>query len=225
MIKAISFDLWSTLIRSNKTGIKKYNYFHSYYNPLNKTLDEVKSIFNKVKSQSDRISEISGLTLLPEQIATNILLELGNSIQVIHSNLKDIMDYFENHTLKPENLPVLYDENTRSVLQWLYDNDFKMCISCNTGLLSGTVMKKVLDKLDISKYFIGFNFSDEIGFSKPHQIFYLAVKDVLNTVDFLHVGDNIFADGKAGNPFIINSNNKSILDLQNHITNNLLQLV
>ncbi len=106
-----------------------------------------------------------------------------------------------------ENPPSLYDSYTKTILEEM-SSQYQLVLSSNTLFLEGWVLREILDKLDISKYFTKMNFSNELGFAKPNPLMYSNSK--------YHIGDNPITDGEgainAGSiPFIVNNNKENNL--------------
>lgn len=214
-ISHISFDLWLTLLKSNpEFKRKKIGLFWKDYNPKKLSLEEIEAIVRNVDVQCTRIAEITQTHFNTFSMISMILFQLGNNdhqlgdIQAIHNKIQ---------WLYLENLPFLYEEQTKSILEKLYYQVNILSVGSNTGFVDGETIRKGLDFLGIGKFFDDFVFSNECGFAKPSKDFFKLVHDVsrYDKEQILHVGDNSYADGYGAKlygleSFIINSNDKSI---------------
>lgn len=210
----ISFDLWGTLIKSNsESKIKRSNFFKDNYNPNNLSSDEVLFIVNNI----DVIHNASlgiGKHIKSEDIIKSILLSMGNediSDEQVFKIKKQIESIFM------DNIPVLINEKTKSVLENLKSKNCTMSVTSNTGFIESIFMKYVLMHHEIFEYFDNFSFSDEIGYAKPSKkVFKHMIKaSGRKKKDIYHIGDDVGADYcgaiKSGiNGIIFNRNYETI---------------
>ena len=216
--KHYSFDLWLTLIRSNKKFKEMRNsLFCSFYNPGGYSLQYVTSIIHEIDEMSTKYSEMTGEHVQSTHMIFQILSRLGNKIILlteINSIDKAIQDFFITFP------PVLYDNSTLDVLNSLSSNGKILNILSNTGFIHGSTIKKVLPLIGIDYTVFNYQlYSDELNMAKPNPNFFNAMRTFQGSraEDILHVGDNPIADGgseAAGIKFFqINSNYKRIIDI------------
>jgi putative hydrolase of the HAD superfamily len=124
-----------------------------------------------------------------------------------------------------KNLPYIYSEDTIPSLSFLHDATEIMSILSNTGFVVGTTIRKGLAKLGIMQYFNHATFSDECGLAKPNKKFFdkIATYSFISKGEIMHIGDNPIADGLGADNaglahMIINSNDKTIKDVVDFIT-------
>lgn len=215
-----TFDLWLTLIKSNKEFKEKRNKL--IFDKFDEGIWN-ESIITKAINYADKyynsLSEKSGIHINSKIILTTIAEEIGYKSKKLWEEVIELDS--EIQKLFIENPPVLYDENTWKTLENLRYNSKKMGIISNTGFIHGNTIREVLGKLKIKKFFDVMVFSDECGYSKPNsKIFETALYSLYpRKHDILHVGDNIIADGGCTHKslkwdyFQINSNDKTIIDL------------
>jgi len=227
MYKHYSFDLWLTLIRSNPNfKIERTKYFFDHFNFKNKTLATVKSIFRNVDVTANRINEKTGKNLDVDELYL-LIIALMNDYEVDLQTV-DIQRVYDELEIKLfENLPDLYDENTKSTLKYLKeDTRASIGLLSNTGFIKGITLRQVLKKLDIAEYFDFQIYSDEIKLSKPNpELFAFLIERVrkqhqreILPSEIIHIGDNPIADIEGGKKagmatFLLNSNQKSIKNL------------
>ena len=217
-INQISFDVWLTLLKSNpEFKLRKVELLKEKYNPEGLSFAEINDIMRNVDVQSTRVAEITERNFDPKSMIAMILIRMNNS-KVVKPVIDKIHDEFQQLYL--ENLPFLYDENTKPVLEELNDLGLSLNVASNTGFIVGESVREALTQLGIYKYFDFGIFSDECGFAKPSSNFFSKVQSTgeYYTENILHVGDNEYADGFGAESFgirsmIINSNNKSIKDV------------
>ena len=220
--KHYSFDLWLTLIKSNPMFKEQRDaMFFDLYNPKGIPSEKVRAIVAGQDVKANQLSESTGIHVPVEHIVGGVLNELGYvpiNIDVISMIVDSIQSLFLKHP------PILYDTNTRSVLEELHDDGSRLSILSNTGFIKGTTVRQFLAEINIGDIFANEYFSDELMLSKPHKRAFIqmvnsdpACRTHLLNGELIHVGDNPVADGAsvlAGIPFFqINSNEKTIKDL------------
>lgn len=225
--KHYSFDLWLTLIRSNPNfKIERTKYFFDHFNFKNKTVAEIKTIFRNVDVTANRINEKTGKNLDVDELYLLIIAQMNDyEVDLQTIDIQRVYDDLEQKLF--DDLPVLYDTDTKSTLAYLKGNrDATIGILSNTGFIKGITLRRVLQKLEISEYFDFQMYSDEEGLSKPNKkLFACLLKKVnehhqlnIQPNEIIHIGDNPLADiggaKRAGMAsFLLNSNEKSIKSL------------
>jgi putative hydrolase of the HAD superfamily len=232
-IKHYSFDLWQTLIKSN-VSFKKARacYFHSNFNFKNKSLKEIEHIFREIDLMSNKVNEITGGNIDNEELYLFILYQINDNLDFITDiSIKQI--YNDIEIILFENPPVLYSNDTIEVLEKLKikNPDITYNILSNTAFIKGHSLKIILNDLGLFDFFDFLIFSDEVGLSKPNEkIFNLLWQEIkkirkdsdsITLDEVVHVGDNFQSDilgaRKFGyNTFQINSNEKTIKDLESY---------
>jgi len=228
--KHYSFDLWLTLIKSNRYFKKaSAEYFYRNFNFLKKSIDEVESIFKEVDVTCNRINEITGKNIDSDEMYLLALHKINGKIDLISEiTLSDI--YMDIEEIIFNYLPEIYDKDTLGTLKKIKNEnrDVTMNILSNTAFIKGETLRKILNELALAKYFDFLIFSDEVGYSKPNiNIFNLTWNEILkirkdSTIlkkeEVIHVGDNFIADIEGSKKFgfsclQINTNEKSIIQL------------
>ena len=219
-----SFDLWLTLIKSNPAyKSARADIFHRDYNTLHKSLDEITTIFRRVDLMCNAVNEKSGKNIDAEEMYLMVLVMINDAPAYIQS-VDTARLYIKMEELVLKHLPLIYDNETISVLSHLKEKGNTLNILSNTGFIKGSVLRKVLAELKMDSYFDFQLYSDEAGLSKPNTDFfkmmiagakYASQPDAISLTDIIHIGDNPFTDiggaTKAGvNSLLINSNNHSI---------------
>jgi putative hydrolase of the HAD superfamily len=182
-IKAISFDLWGTLIISNPEF--KYNQKH-LVKKLNVLEDvnlwEKKIIEEKFKYNS--LVETKGLHFDRKIIYRNVFNKITE-------------DQIEEFIVKSDELflefPPLIKDNSFEIIKHLHSLGIKTYISSNTVLIYSNILLKIVkDFFNITE--IDCHFSDKIGVSKPN----IKMFDFINKPIY-HIGDNLITDGASIN--------------------------
>ena len=91
--------------------------------------------------------------------------------------------------------PPLLHEGTKVVLEEL-SNRYRIGSISNVGVTPGRILRRVLERHTILRYFACTIFSDEVGFTKPCSVIF---REAINTLqvqaaEALHVGDLLEAD-------------------------------
>jgi putative hydrolase of the HAD superfamily len=207
---------------------ERSKYFYKNFNSLNKSIEEVEIVFRNIDLKCNSINEITGKNIDAEEMYLMVIFYLNGSIKPFE-NIDLTALYLEMEKLFLEYSPILFNNETQNCLDKIKQNTKNtLNILSNTGFIKGKTLKKVLDNLEISKYFNFEIYSDEIGFSKPNIKIYnnliFEINNLRNNTismnEIIHIGDNYNADilgaQKAGiKTFQVNSNNNSIIDLIN----------
>jgi len=218
-----------TLIKSNPAfKQQRADYFFVNYNPKNKTVEEVVSIFRHVDIMSNAINEKTGGNIDAEEMYLMVIYQLTGVAEMLKEiNVEKL--YAKMEELVLEHMPSLYNQATKDVLAEIkLKKEVTFNILSNTAFIKGCTLRKVLRHLQIENYFDFQIYSDEAGCSKPNRkIFELLLEQITVTkkepilpAQVIHIGDNIFADVAAAKAmgiaaFQINSNDLLITDLLN----------
>lgn len=230
--KHYSFDLWDTLIKTTDTTFKDGRAYHiwgKYLKPVQVnrglSLKEVREIIHDVGHEGDFRSQINGKSMdALEMLALCVFRVQGHvdGISLLNMEIlyKEIEQIFFRYT------PVLYDEDTKYVLEELKMRGRTISLTSNTGYIQGRTLDVLLDNLGIGKLFDFKTYSDQVNLSKPNPMIFGKVWETVNmkSDDFIkieeiiHVGDNDIADGRGAieagmASMIINSNSSTIKDI------------
>ena len=220
MLHGITFDLWNTLIANRSYVDQRYNYLIDFLHEQSYEVssDELKEKYNYVL-EKHRITE-KKFGLRHFQLEDR-LKELFSSLKLnitqrFLNNL--IIDLEEILMLNP---PPLMN-GVKETLEILSSN-FKLGVISDTGITPGRVLRKVLEKYGILKYFQTTIFSNETGYLKPSNVmFETALKNLgIKSKNAIHIGDLLQTDIKgakdAGMKAILISYNKIPLDNNSEI--------
>lgn len=181
-IKAISFDLWGTLIKSNPEYKEKRLDLIQQYTTMSRY--EIQYNIDTIKKNIDVLVEKFGFHYNAEDIYFSIMNKCN--INTTEVNLKELCeDLFLKYP------PVLIDNDLPELLKELAKN-YTLVISSNTVLINGFYLERTLYGLGIIYSFNHAFFSNEIGHSKPNPLFFKDVHSKLGllTNEIVHIGDN-----------------------------------
>lgn len=223
--KHYSFDLWLTLIRSNpEFKHQRARVFYDRYNPLRKSFEEVVTIFRNIDLMCNSINERTGKNIDADEMYLMVISMLNDfdptfapvDLGVLYDQMEELVFAY---------MPQIYCENTAGLLCSLKEQATVSLLS-NTGFIKGSTLRKVLNALDIGRYFDFQLYSDEVRLSKPNLAFFQLMLDQLkghheeiHLSDILHVGDNPVADILGADQIgihslLINSNQQPITCLR-----------
>lgn len=197
-IRAISFDLWGTIIKGNPEYKQRRTAYLQQFCDMHG--DEIQRIIDGVKKDTDHCVEQFGVHYESEAVHQMILNGL---------DIKDIgSDTFKtaSEQLFMEHPPILIG-NAAETLKTLREEGYRIILSSNTVLMNGSVLETVLSMLDIYEYFDMMLFSNELNVSKPNPEFYKHVHMFSGTQrqNIIHVGDNEITDVKGAMNYGINA--------------------
>lgn len=195
MIAALTFDFWNTLYKppADQTAsvrraldvqrvLAMYDYHFS--------IEEIRGAFKEAWGAASRRQRTEGIDITPE-----------GHLKIIREKL--------NLRLTAAVLPALYNAYTQTLLSvspQLNDEvletlpvlaqNYSLAVICNTGVTPGKILRQIMQKDQIDKYFGFLVFSDEVGFSKPSEkIFRLTLDEIgARSNNSAHIGDDALTD-------------------------------
>ena len=205
-IKAITFDLWDTLVIDDSDEAKRAEQGlrskfderrHLLWEALNTTepieLETVRlaynvgdAAFNKVwKEQHITWHIAERLRVILNGLGRELPNETFNAVVRAHEEMEvDIPP-----DAMPDAVPVLERLARR----------YKLCIVSDAIVSPGGCLRRLLENHGLAKFFNGFAFSDEVGHSKPHRSMFESAAGQLGVEisEMLHIGDRDHNDVKG----------------------------
>ena len=205
-IKAITFDLWDTLVIDDSDEAKRVEQGlrskfderrHLLWEALNTTepieLETVRlaynvgdAAFNKVwKEQHITWHIAERLRVILNGLGRELPDEIFNAVVRAHEEMEvDIPP-----DAMPDAVPVLERLARR----------YKLCIVSDAIVSPGSCLRRLLENHGLAKFFNGFAFSDEVGHSKPHRSMFESAAGQLGVEisEMLHIGDRDHNDVKG----------------------------
>lgn len=201
-MKHFSFDLWLTIIKSNPVfKDKRVSFFHQHYNFSNHSLKEIGNVFRKVDLMCNQINESVGFNVDTKEMYLMILYLLNeNSIDYSKINSEQLFKEMENLVLSYP--PIILNEKVIPILQTLKEKNKTISLLSNTGFIEGKTIKKILNNLQLKKYFNFEIYSDQLNLSKPNKKLFGIVhtniselySESIKAKEIMHIGDNPIAD-------------------------------
>ncbi len=186
-IKIISFDVWGTLLDTNKI-------FNAIISQLSNALDIdinrveniLLSVYNDAKDLR-RYGNVDGfeIVVLSQRMLAN---RLGTNIDRISIAIENAFSSIDPDTL-------LYSD-TLSSLEILKRLGFRMGIIGNTVFWGSIYTRRLLRETGVSKYMEIQIFSDELRMQKPDRRIFLEFCRRLNVKPYevIHIGDSVIED-------------------------------
>lgn len=190
----VSFDLWLTLIKSNGRNFKDVRnaHFGSLLAPHMPTED-----FDKLmRAQdviADTLAESRGSDVLFDERVRMVAKAVG-ATEPSEDMLADMYEY--QGKLFQQNLPLLLDPETPTLLDTIKDGGRTLAVVSNTGYMHADQMRPALDGIGIGNKFDHTVFSNEVGFAKPDARIFQRLLDIsgVEPGHVTHIGDNERAD-------------------------------
>jgi|GEM_PF-95205 len=199
-MKAISFDLWNTLIISNPVFKTLQAQLFSDFldvelallSPALFYLD--KALDKKAEKKGAQASFQERISLLAQQLERTLPAGKINEL------------YEAQESVFLANAPTLSEPNIGDLLDTLKDKGTRLLLISNTGFIAGKTLRMAMNELNIGQQWDTMRFSDEVGYSKPDKRMFAPFQQepALQTTEILHVGDNLITDyyGARKNGFL-----------------------
>jgi putative hydrolase of the HAD superfamily len=201
MLRAVTFDLWQTLILDTPEGLRqaRAGRVRDIHEALarEKIAVEVAAVDQAYDAVGAKLEEVwSARRDVGSRGQVRLLLEcLGLDGAVPAEG--GLMDALEEAYCLPilSAMPIL-NVGARDVLETLQRRGLRLALICNTGRTPGKMLRLVLERLGLAPYLGALSFSDEVGLRKPHPGIFrrtLAALGVL-PAEAAHVGDDVATD-------------------------------
>jgi putative hydrolase of the HAD superfamily len=189
MMKAISFDVWNTLIIPNPVFAAHRKQLIA--STLGVDEESASKAYTKVKRQVDTKAEIYGIGFNTPAVYRTLLSEL--QVQLDESDLFDLIH-------KVNELFLVYSPKVPlqviKAVNFAQENGFLIGIGSNSNFISGKIMHPFLEKTLGVKFDFGV-YSDLCGTAKPNPEFFKNILKQANTINVTHIGDHEVCDGGA----------------------------
>ncbi|MCZ4280902.1 HAD family hydrolase [Kiloniella laminariae] len=206
MIKAITFDLWDTIVDDDSDepkraaqGLrsKRDERRHILWTALNEVepidLATVTLAYDVADASFNIVWKELFINWTVDQRIRAILNGLGRRLptDLFNRVVKDTGDM-------EVNIPPNAIEGVKEALADLASR-YKLCIVSDAIVTPGTGLRRILEQYDLKQYFSGFAFSDEVGHSKPHRSMFDSAASQLGVQveEMLHIGDRDHNDIKG----------------------------
>lgn len=164
----VSVDFWNTLVDPSEGGDERYNArltaIREVASQNGKNDLEEEQVANTFEQVSEHFSKIwlqDHVTPKPDMLTKKLLNHLG--IKANNGDVEDLSNRIQFSLLEG---PPAVAPNAADVLEQL-SKKYCLIIISDTMYTPGKVLRKYLEEKELSGFFSGYIFSDEMGFSKP----------------------------------------------------------
>lgn len=197
-IKAITFDLWDTVINDDsdeavrkqrglrsKRDERHYLVWRAVSQVSMISLEEVKEIYEEVNDQFNHVWHRKFVTWTVSERLRKILKKLN--LDVSEQRFRETVDALESLEVNVPPNPV---EGVHEALSAI-SRDYPLAVVSDTINTPGTGLRMWLEHHELIQFFEVFAFSDEVGRSKPHRAIFAHALDGLGAdfKDAVHIGD------------------------------------
>lgn len=197
MIKALTIDLWETLIEDvNSNEVLRDELRANFIIEILRIPMEKKSQILKFFSDLNEVfrhpDEENSWCIIPETQVEKLLTCYLN-VSCSKEDFDRIVEYYKTVIL--ENPPVLTEKSIPKILMRL-SKKYTLALISNTGRTPGSVLLNILEMYGIRDYFTHFVFSDEIGIRKPDPRIFEHARNLLSfeKEEIAHIGDSVRLD-------------------------------
>jgi putative hydrolase of the HAD superfamily len=197
MLKAITFDLWTTIIEPIDYQEPRLEYVRCLLKRKGYSF-KMESLQSAYSHALDRFCDVWQNEHRHMPSAQRLGFMMGRlGVELSQEDLASVVKYFEETVL--HDLPPLV-AGARLVLDTLH-GPYRLGLICDSGMSPGRVMREVLARLDLLSYFSATVFSDELGCTKPDVRMFRCALDQLAVAaqDAAHVGDLLNTDIAGAN--------------------------
>jgi len=189
-MQVLTIDLWNTLVDSSNGDERRRIRFEALRNATrrigeNRSDEELQNAYLAGQQVFLDVWRREHRTLTTSEIIREIWTRLG--IEVPEDVHDEVVKAFAESILHAP--PRLLD-GVAEVLPGLAETN-RLALISDTAFSPGSVLRQVLDRLGVARYFTAMVFSDEAGVSKPRpEVFQMAL-DALDgkAEDSIHIGD------------------------------------
>ncbi|MEM2897550.1 MAG: HAD family hydrolase [Candidatus Bathyarchaeia archaeon] len=193
MLKAVTFDLWNTLIQVKDYTEPRVKCLADALNEmgLSRECDEIRQAYRASHEYVHKIwREENHRHVSAEERLNHILktLSVELPVNVKRHVLKEMRGFIVSD-------PPLLVEGVTETLEIL-NPKYKMGIISDTGMAPGNLLRKVLVGYRVLRFFDIAVFSDVVGFYKPHRLMFETALTHLKVKPFesIHIGDLLQTD-------------------------------
>lgn len=201
MLRAVTFDLWQTLILDTPEGLRKAR--AARVAGIQECLkghgilverDTVDQAYDAVGERLEGLWATLADAGSRDQV--RMLVEAAGLAERVPEHGPLTAALVDAYSLPILEAPPIANAGAPEALAALRTRGLRLALICNTGRTPGRMLRSVLDRLGLSAYLSVLTFSDELGVRKPHpEIFRRTLAALgVEAQAAAHVGDNLGAD-------------------------------
>ena len=205
-IRAITFDLWDTLVIDDSDEAKRAERgLRSKFDERRYLLWEALNAAEPIDLETVRLAyNVGDAAFNKAWKEHHITWPIDERLRVILKGLgRELSDaafdaVVRAHAEMEVDIPPDAMPGAGPVLERLAKR-YKLCIVSDAIVSPGTCLRRVLENHGLAKPFSGYAFSDEVGHSKPHPSMFDSAAEQLGVAvgEMLHVGDRDHNDVKG----------------------------
>ena len=205
-IRAITFDLWDTLVIDDSDEAKRAERgLRSKFDERRYLLWEALNAAEPIDLETVRLAyNVGDAAFNKAWKEHHITWPIDERLRVILKGLgRELSDaafdaVVRAHAEMEVDIPPDAMPGAGPVLERLAKR-YKLCIVSDAIVSPGTCLRRVLENHGLAKPFSGYAFSDEVGHSKPHRAMFDSAAEQLGVGvgEMLHVGDRDHNDVKG----------------------------
>jgi putative hydrolase of the HAD superfamily len=204
--KAITFDLWDTLIDDESDEPKRAAQgLRSKYDERRQLLWEALNAIEPIDMEHVELAyataDAAFRTVWHDQ---HITWEIADRLRVVLNGLGRSLpdDVFARIVREHEEMEVRIPPDPIAGAREALDDlsgRYKLCIVSDTIVSPGRCLRELLEVHGLKQYFSGFAFSDEVGHSKPHRSMFESAASQMGCEipEMIHIGDRDHNDVKG----------------------------
>jgi len=206
MVKAITFDLWDTVIHDDSDEIERERQGLASKKEARRELalavlnrhgsvdaEKLRTAYDTMEAAFNHVWHEQHITWTVDERVSVLLKGLGSSLpEADHAELVRGLEEMEV-TVAPRPIDGIAEAIAALAAS------YKLGVVSDALYSPGRCLRQWLGMHDLEKYFGGFAFSDEVGHSKPHHDMFASVASQLGVEihDMLHIGDRDHNDIKG----------------------------
>lgn len=205
-IKALTFDIWDTIVHDNSDEIERKNrglrnkpderrflIHQALNNQQSITPEEFEIAFRTANTAFTKCWKAYSITWTVRERMEVMLKGLGRSIP--DAELDKLIEELE--VMEVDIAPNIIDGAKEAIAE--LSTRYKLSIASDAIVTPGSGLRVILEKHGVLQYFTGFAFSDEVRNSKPHRsMFDSAARQMgVEVSEMLHIGDRDHNDVKG----------------------------
>ena len=205
-IKAITFDLWDTLVIDDSDEAKRAEQgLRSKFDERRHLLWEALNTIEPIELETVRLAyNVGDAAFNKVWKEQHITWHIAERLRVILNGLgRELPDETFNAVVRAHeemevDIPPDAMPDAVPVLERLARR-YKLCIVSDAIVSPGSCLRRLLENHGLAKFFNGFAFSDEVGHSKPHRSMFESAAGQLGVEisEMLHIGDRDHNDVKG----------------------------
>jgi|LauGreDrversion4_2_1035121.scaffolds.fasta_scaffold28547_4 putative hydrolase of the HAD superfamily len=201
-MKHISFDVWGTILQSNPNNNTNRAIYLKEHFQLDSPISDIQKIIKDNGKSINELQESTGIQVGRSEIFERLLRKFD--LNFTADNLLLVDAIFQQSFL--DNPPELIEPGYADAIAAL-NTSHNLSILSNTVYVKGENIQKVLDGYLGSGLFDFTLYSDQLGYSKPHENVYRALigQSGVTSTEIVHIGDSVLCDIEGPQKYKINT--------------------